>query len=63
MVLAAVWGFDAYSTRAREEATEKFGRATAIGEADLVTDAQPIKPDEKVYAHSGRPGCIKSSWV
>jgi predicted negative regulator of RcsB-dependent stress response len=45
VVLIAGWTIDYLTSSGRQDATETFGRATRIAEAELITDGNPAKPD------------------
>jgi predicted negative regulator of RcsB-dependent stress response len=47
VLVAAVWGFTTFSEHKQQVATEDFGRAVRIYDAELLTDAEPPKPIEE----------------
>lgn len=48
VAIAGGWTFSYLAAHSREQATELFGRATAIAEAELITDALPVKSEDKI---------------
>jgi predicted negative regulator of RcsB-dependent stress response len=47
VLIGAVWGVTAYLEHKSQAATEAFGRAVKIYEADLSSDESPVKSDEE----------------
>ena len=47
VIIGAVWGVTSYLEHKSQAATESFGRAVKIYEADLLTDDMPAKTDEE----------------
>jgi hypothetical protein len=47
VIVGAVWGVTYYLEHKSQAATEAFGRAVKIYEADLVTDENPVKSEEE----------------
>jgi predicted negative regulator of RcsB-dependent stress response len=47
VLIAVVWGVSSYFERKSQGATETFGHAVKIYEADLLTDDNPVKSEEE----------------
>jgi hypothetical protein len=46
-IIGAVWGISSFLDHKAQAATEAFGRAVRIYEAELITDDNPVKADEE----------------
>jgi predicted negative regulator of RcsB-dependent stress response len=47
VLIGAVWGVTSYLEHKTQAATEAFGKAIKLYEADLITDENPVKTDEE----------------
>jgi predicted negative regulator of RcsB-dependent stress response len=47
VLIGAVWGVTSYLEHKSQAATEAFGKAVKIYEADLISDESPVKTDEE----------------